>query len=675
MSVFFIIAVFAAISLPLIAVSYWGERLFGDRPIGTLLLCLLATAVALGLEHYIAIPSALLLASGLLASAYGGWLLHTGRMQRPGAAGLVVLGLFFIYPLIWRWGFPSIYPTSERVTDLYFISHFIDSQKLPAIDRWLPPYRFDFYYPLQFYWGGLFVRSLNIPIGFAYNFGVVFLMGGTGYLIWHVARRETRHWRSALVITAALVIGGSGAAPYIATQIASREDIPSAQASLRAITADARFNGDGGRGLQAPDTAAGVPKPLELPLEPYSYQYYLGDFHPTLTGLLIAFLMVALMLRYETPTIDTARRKRSSFALGAITTISIVGNTWIFPLAAMATGLWTLWKLATDDRHAQRLLPLVWTAGGGIGALVVLLPVLKGLAARQLQTPMLWVPAELHSPLLPWLVQWWPLLGLTGLALVVLPRRSLGFFLALLTIALLAFSELFYINDLSINEFERTNSTLKWWGWIWSFSVFGLGVTLLAQRRPTVSWLTTLLLIPGLVSGYWYARYWLGEAKTDAGKLDGSHFYTRDPQHRELIDYLRQAPDGVTVESIAGNAYTDTGMLSLLGGKRLYMGWPDHEYTWRGGLVEIQTRVNDVNKLYARELTDAPQWLIRSHIDFVIWSIRDCNALGDQAAWQLNDQIKRDYDLKITGWWGNCPVGVWTRQGLGGHAEPPAKTP
>ncbi len=38
--------------------------------------------------------------------------------------GEVVLGVAFAYGLIWKFLFPSIYPTSERVTDLYFMQNY-----------------------------------------------------------------------------------------------------------------------------------------------------------------------------------------------------------------------------------------------------------------------------------------------------------------------------------------------------------------------------------------------------------------------------------------------------------------------------------------------------------------------------------------------------------------------
>ncbi len=669
MATLFLISILLAAGVAMVAACHWGERVFGDRALGAVLLTLFAAMLGLGLEHFIAIPQPLLFSAAVALGVYGVWLLKAeyASKLRPGA--LLVAAAFFVYPLAWRWAFPSISPTSERVTDLFFITHFIDGGRLPGIDRWLPPFAFDFYYPLQYYWAGLLVRVLKLSPGYAYNLGAVLLMGAAGTLIWHVARSQIGGRARAALITAALLLGGSGAAPYIAAKITGHPRIDAGQITLRAITADARFNGGGGTGLLTQAPPANAPIPPELPLEPFAYQYYLGDFHPTLLGLLIGFALIAAMFAFESATTSQTLRKRLALALGALPVICISANTWIFPLAALTVAFWSGWNLLRGIGRSSDMPPpplpgstlITHVAIGGAAALVISLPVLMGLGSRQLATPMLWVSGKLHSPLVPWLLQWWPIVGLAALALILLPRRSLGVFLALNTLLLLAFSELAYVNDLSINQYERTNSVLKWWGWIWSVSMFGLGTALLADRRKLTVALVAVLLVPTLTSSYWYARHWLSFQSAEAGQLNGTYLYTRDQAQREIVQYLQSAPPGTALESIAGNAYTDTGVLTLFGNKPSYLGWPDHEYTWRGGLGEVASRVDQIGKLYKRQLPDATEWLTSQKIEYILWLARDCRTYGDKGAWELNDQIRQQYRFRINGWSGQCPVGVWTR--------------
>src|SRR5579871_6828426 len=57
----------------------------------------------------------------------------------------------FLYALAWRYAFPNIDASSEKITDLSFVANYLPGTRLPPIDRWLPPSRFDIYYALQHY--------------------------------------------------------------------------------------------------------------------------------------------------------------------------------------------------------------------------------------------------------------------------------------------------------------------------------------------------------------------------------------------------------------------------------------------------------------------------------------------------------------------------------------------
>src|SRR6185437_10590562 len=87
-------------------------------------------------------------------------------------SGELVYGLALAYGLTWRFLFPSIYQTAERLPDLVFISAFSDGATLPSIDHWLPPFKFDYYYSLQYYAAALAGRWFQMPLGLTYNLSV-----------------------------------------------------------------------------------------------------------------------------------------------------------------------------------------------------------------------------------------------------------------------------------------------------------------------------------------------------------------------------------------------------------------------------------------------------------------------------------------------------------------------
>ena len=51
------------------------------------------------------------------------------------------------------------YPSSEMVTDLYFIANYLDGSTLPPLDHWYPPHVFNIYYAFQHYGAALLGRS------------------------------------------------------------------------------------------------------------------------------------------------------------------------------------------------------------------------------------------------------------------------------------------------------------------------------------------------------------------------------------------------------------------------------------------------------------------------------------------------------------------------------------
>ena len=65
-------------------------------------------------------------------------------------------------------------------------------------------------------------------------------------------------------------------------------------------------------------------------------------------------------------------------------------------------------------------------------------------------------------------MHFWPLLiGCISL-LILEQKKSLGFFWAIIGLGLLIFSDNLYVQEISEGYVARSNSTMKWWGWIYS---------------------------------------------------------------------------------------------------------------------------------------------------------------------------------------------------------------
>src|ERR1700722_6783906 len=73
-----------------------------------------------------------------------------------------VFGAIFLYALAWRFTFPNIDGSSEKLADLSFISSYYPGETLPAPDAWFSPYRSTQYYSFQHYGAALMGRLLSI---------------------------------------------------------------------------------------------------------------------------------------------------------------------------------------------------------------------------------------------------------------------------------------------------------------------------------------------------------------------------------------------------------------------------------------------------------------------------------------------------------------------------------
>jgi YYY domain-containing protein len=93
--------------------------------------------------------------------------------------------------------------------------------------------------------------------------------------------------------------------------------------------------------------------------------------------------------------------------------------------------------------------------------------------------------------------------------------------------------------------------------------------------------------------------------------LDSSaHLDRENPEDAAAIRYLQSAPLGVVAEAVGGS-YSYYARISTHTGQPTVLGWPWHEYQWRGDWTAHGTREADIKTLY-----EIPDWdTTRSIID------------------------------------------------------------
>ncbi|MCE0558087.1 DUF2298 domain-containing protein [Motilimonas sp. E26] len=655
------------------------------RALGVLLFALVFFFV----EHFVGLGSLnWLWPITSLASAY---LVHQQKDQLK-ANGFwsaeLVFGLAFLYAFIWRFSLPAINVSSERITDLYFISNYMGGDTLPPDDNWYSPHKFDFYYAFQHYLGALIGRIFSLDIGTTYNLSFCILMALPVTLAWHLAGHFVKSSWLKLLLVATLAFGGTGLSPLLHlvykqpaepqilqqgfVETASERDITNAENSYRHqfsnhafmnLVRGARFTGshdenahEGGDKTNAEMAEIFFPidKPNEqfelrvLPLENFGYQYFVGDYHPPIGGFLILLITLVLIM-----TIQAQQAVRLCTAmLGATVPLMLITNTWVFPLQGLLLCGWlalTYWQKQKPD----------WAAliGGGLFAGILVYPFLIGFTSGGVSTPVKLVTGDDHTPWARFVGMQWPVLALMLLALFDRKWRQLTVVFLLTFGLLLLISEMIYIDDPTGGKFIRTNTVMKWWGWIYVGALVLFGAICLGAEKLWIKVPAIIVLLLTASAGIDVVNYLTHSNKAHMGKLQGHEWFTSNPENRDMFNFLKQAPRGVVLENVPNNAYMHSSVYAIFNNKPVLMGWPSHLRTWHGEVPQVWKMTEKIRSFYAGTLGGSRDWLQAHRVEYVVFDA------GQQQNWHaINEQIKSHYDWFGFNRNGQPPKGIWMRR-------------
>ncbi len=104
----------------------------------------------------------------------------------------------------------------------------------------------------------------------------------------------------------------------------------------------------------------------------------------------------------------------------------------------------------------------------------------------------------------------------------------------------------------------------------------------------------------------------------DLWTLDYFDYVEREnPDEAEALRWLQTAPDGIVAEAIGGS-YSNYGRVSAYTGLPTVLGWPFHEYQWRGTFSIQGAREADIKTLYVTpDWQTAKKILDRYHIRYI----------------------------------------------------------
>ena len=214
-----------------------------------------------------------------------------------------------------------------------------------------------------------------------------------------------------------------------------------------------------------------------------------------------------------------------------------------------------------------------------------------------------------------------------------------------------------FVDDLYGGKFERFNTALKWWAWIYSGALLTVGAINLRSASRICRWGTGAMLM--LISAYGLDLYanLVNIPKYHLGQLDGAAWIRDDPAQRAMLDFLKVQPQSVVMERLADRSYISAPALIIFSGQTALLGWANHEDTWRGYRADIDLRMVAIIRFYSGELPDAERWLEQNHVRYVLW-LKDDNQATPGTFERIDQQIRGRY------FWNDYSVESGSRVGL-----------
>jgi uncharacterized membrane protein len=655
MSLIFLCLVIAVLWINLLGAGLAARRFVGDYVLSRVVGAIAITLVCFCLEHSFGWGPRLPVLPFTTAIAI--WLIWRNRtVVRENWRMEAIFGAGFFYCLAWRYTFPDIDFSEDKMPNFALIEAYMRGTRLPPLDLWLAPFHSNTYYSFQHYGAALIGRLLDVGPGVSYHLAFCTLVGFLTLLMASCFARLCPWPLGRWVGVLALVVGGSGVAvaAHVLIYRAYSIDI------VRFLGGSIVHNDLTRLGHHVSSWMATKGRDArDLPMEPLSYFLTKGDFHPPLAGFVLLALAATLIAAQETGA-SGATRSVNHALMAATVPIALISNAWVLPLQCLLVGGWFVYRFIRGERGC--ILPGLAGAAVATG---LEYPYLVQFTQQAIGSNVAfrWVQSEDHTPWLGWLLVFWPVAGILILGIFNRERRPFSLFLiAVWSVALFA-TEFTYNHDLYGGAWGRFNSTLKWWQWVYAGIIMTLGASNLGSKSRVCRFGTLVLLVPSLSFAYDLGVQFAAGSRASMGQLSGSAWIERDVVIHNLIIELASRPDGVTLESGLDMANTESPAVSLFANKQSLLGWPWLEEAFRGSYSEIPARYDQIKKFYSGDAPDPLRWLLHNNVRYILWLPRD-NSDNNAHFRLIFDKISSRYYWHGT--YGNdkdFAIGFWERIG------------
>ena len=250
------------------------------------------------------------------------------------------------------------------------------------------------------------------------------------------------------------------------------------------------------------------------------------------------------------------------------------------------------------------------------------------------------VPWNEHTPPLLFLLFLLPTIAFIVLGYV--SGSPVGRRLSMLWLTLLLFTEFFYVDDEYSGLYDRFNTTLKWWPWVMAGTLMTLAPVVLEQAKR--KWVRVAGFVFCLYPCFYAYDLWKplrDWGKGSMGKIEGHYFLTKEEFPRLMLGRLKVEKPGVVIERPEEKGgFTNSAVIPLFAGQRMWLGWWGHELLWRANSEDIRRRHDKLTLFYNGDFPDAGKWWVAQGVDYVLWY-----RPGDTpAVWaKINKELSPEY--------------------------------
>jgi len=553
---------------------------------------------------------------------------YRGCYDRKRWEGLGKWDLIFLVAFLAMAGFRFVNPSiayAEKFMDHAFLASLMRTPVVPPLDPWYAGGNLNIYYYMGYWMTGALGLTTGTPSSVAFNLAIPTVVGLAAVNLWMVGD---------------LLLPRLKWLPVMVLLLVNPSFVVQAALQVRNVL-------DGGA-FSVMDLVWKSTRTIENTITEFPlFSFLWGDPHPHVLALAIqvflVFLLGFLFLRWQ----SLSLKGRAGLALLVALTLGSMPpfNSWDvlvyapFTLLILAVCGWQAWRAGQGDaaRHALAALVLVpaasvalylpyylQMAGSGILGVfpvttpsdpaqfllvhgfflaVILLYAGGGLRASPLRV----LPAVVTGALLA--LAGYPAAAIAGFILVLLlftpGDRDYPWWLAVAGLSLLIITELLYLKDNFGATYYRMNTVFKFsfiaWILLGTAAMVFLGRFVNALGIPdripakvsqalaviAVALVLTLPLLAQVNFAY------------HGGTLDGLAFLdSAHPGDAAALGYLAGlGGNEVIVEAVKGD-YEYYSRISAFSGIPTIIGWPFHEYMWRGEGSGVMGRVADVKAIY-----------------------------------------------------------------------------